>query len=117
MRINKFDEFNSMNEKVNLTEDEKKYFWSKIEYKKKNKAKENKTELYTVLTSDGESEISNDDMIKFLNSLEYSIKKMMKDPDKKFKNINAKSLKNKIPSDWIGVKYSSLSAKSKRDNK
>lgn len=115
--INKFDEFNSINEKINLTEDEKKYFWSKIEYNKKKKAKENKTELYTVLTSDDDSEISNSDMINFLDSLEYSIKKYMKDPDKKFRNVNATSLQSKIPSDWIGIKYSSLSSKSKRDAK
>jgi len=114
--INNFEQFNKINEMINLSEDEKKYLWSKIEYKKKKKAVSTKNDVYTILNSSGDSEISEDEILNLLNSLEYSIKKQMKDPDKKFKNSNATSIKSKIPSSWIGVKYSSLSSKSKRNS-
>ena len=65
------------------------------------------------MTSKGDSEISNTDMLVFLNSLEYGIKKQMKDIDKNFRNPNASSLKSKIPAEWIGIKFSSLSARAK----
>jgi len=105
-----------MNEgKTSLKEDEKKYLWSKIEYKKKKKYTDSENEIFKLLTSDKSSNVSEEDFIKVLNSLEYSIKKQMKDVDKKFRNANATSVKSKIPNSWIGVKYSSLSAKDKKD--
>lgn len=118
MKIKKFIEFDSINESsvINLSEEEKRYFWSKIEYSKKKKAIDSKNELYNILTSNGDSKISKENMISFLNSLEYSIKKQMKDENKVFKNEIASSLKSKIPNDWIGIKYSSLTSKRNRDS-
>lgn len=116
MIVKKYSEFES-NGLIILTEDEKKYLWSKIEHNKKKKAIELKNGLYEILTSVGESELSEDEMISILNSLEYSVKKQLKNPDVKFKNINAESLKSKLPTSWVGVLYSSLPAKSKRDSK
>lgn len=105
-KIKKFDSFinEEKSSKITLTSDDKKYFWSKIEYNKKKKATDSKNELFEILTSKGDTEVSSEQMIKYLNSLEYSIKKQMKDPDKVFRNKSASSIKDKIPSTWIGVK-------------
>lgn len=118
-KIKKFDSFinEEKSSKITLTSDDKKYFWSKIEYNKKKKATDSKNELFEILTSKGDTEVSSEQMIKYLNSLEYSIKKQMKDPDKVFRNKSASSIKDKIPSTWIDVKYSSISAKKKREEK
>ena len=99
---------------MKLTIDEKKYLWSKIEFKKKKTAKENENELYHLLNNDNET-FSEDEFLKILNSLEYSFKKKLKTGI--IKNENFKSLKNKLPDSWIDVKYSVISAKNKRDNK
>ncbi|MCK9477008.1 MAG: hypothetical protein M0R46_13870 [Candidatus Muirbacterium halophilum] len=97
-----------------LNNDEKKYLWNKIEYKKRKIAKETENEIYQMLNSD--INISNEDFIKILNSLEYSFKKRLKNgPD--MKNDNFISIRNKLPKNWIGVRYSSLKSKEKRDNK
>lgn len=113
--------FKSYNESkkglIKLSEEDKKYFWSKIEYSKKKRATEKESDMFKNLTSKGDSEISEDIMIKYLNSLEYSIKKQMMDSDKKFRNSNATSIQSKIPNKWLGVKYSSIKAKRKRDEK
>ena len=86
---------------IKLSEDDKKYLWSKIEYKKKKKATESENDLHDVLTSSGNSTISDEQMVKFLNSLEFSAKKQMKDSEKVFKNKTAQSLKDRIPASWI----------------
>jgi len=119
--VENFANFKKVNEgkktNIKLTNAVKKYFWSKIEFNKKKKAKESENELYTILTSDGDSTIDSDTMTTFLNSLEYSMKKQMKDPAKKFRNGVASDLQALIPSSWVGVKYSSLTTKDKKDAK
>ena len=116
--IKGFRSFNeSKGEDITLTEDEKKYLWSKMEYNKKKKYTNSENDIFKVLTSESDSTITEEEMIKYLNSLSYSIKKQMKDSDKKFININATTIKSKIPSSWIGVKFSSIPAKRRRDEK
>ena len=116
--IKKFNDFNLITESVKLTEDEKKYLWSKIEYKKKKKAIEQEEDniIYKTLKGDKKT-ISSDDFNKILNSLEYTFRKKLSGIDKPLNNDIFKSILDKIPEDWIGVKYSSLSSKFKRDEK
>jgi hypothetical protein len=97
-----------------LSQEERKYLWSKIEYKKKKNAIETENKLFDLLNSN--ERILEDDFIRILNSLEYSFKKRLKEgPD--FKNEIFMSIKDKLPESWVGVKFSNLSAKQKRDEK
>jgi hypothetical protein len=97
-----------------ISKDEKKYLWSKIEYKKKKISIEQKNELYKLLNDD--CKVSKDDFIKILDSLEYSFKKRLKSgPD--LKNDIFITIKNKLSKEWIGVKYSNLKSREKRNNK
>lgn len=100
-----------------LKETEKEYLYSKLEYNKKKKINSRKDIIYIILMSKGDSNVSKDNFIKILNSLEYSIKKQMKNPDKNFRKEVARNVKSKIPNDWVGVKYSSIKAKKTRDNR
>lgn len=97
-----------------LNKEERKYLWSKIEYKKKKTAIEQENKLFNLLNSD--EKINEDDFIFILNSLEYSFKKRLKEgPD--FKSDIFLSIKDKLPKSWLGVKYSSLAAKKKKDER
>lgn len=60
-----------------LSNEEKDYLWSKIEYSKKKKAIESENELYQLFKTN--KKIENEDFIKILNSLEYSFKKKLKE--------------------------------------
>lgn len=99
---------------MKLTNDEKKYLWSKIEYKKKRKAIETENELFQLLHSEG-GDISDDEFTKILNSLEYSFKKKLREGT--MKNDNFLSIQKKLPSTWIGVKFGNIKARQKRLNK
>jgi len=114
--IVKFNEFDSLNENIKLTDEEKKYLWSKIEYKKKKTAIENENELFDLLNG-GKKSFNNDNFNTILNSLEYTFRKKLKGFDNPIKNDTFISIKDKIPEDWIGVKYSSLSAKKRKEDK
>jgi len=92
---------------INLTDDDKKYLWTKLEYLKKKKAVEAKNEIYTLLNGD-KSEFSEEEFIKILNSLEFTFRKKLKDFDKPMNTEGFKSIQSKLPESWIGVKYSSL---------
>ena len=83
---------NKKNINMKLTIDEKKYLWSKIEFKKKKTAKENENELYHLLNNDNET-FSEDEFLKILNSLEYSFKKKLKTGIIKNENFKPKSPK------------------------
>lgn len=105
-------------ESVNLTEKEKEFLWSKMEVKKKANAKEKETDVYKILQGNEKID-SEETFIKVLNSLEYSMKKRVKSgeaPKGKYEEA-FNSLKKKLPSSWSGVKFSSLTAKKKREDK
>ena len=112
--IKKFVEFDTINENVRLTDGEKEYLWSKIEYKKKKIATEQENELFKILKSDRKS-FNEDEFNLILGSLEYTFRKKLKRQDKPIDNQHFMSISDKIPDDWIGVKYSSIGAKVKRD--
>lgn len=118
-RLKKYKEFNESknNEYVSLSKDEKDFLWSKMESRKKSKANQDKNIVYRQLIEN--EKISNEEeFIIILNSLEYSVKKRVKDNNViKGKYSEAfKTLQDKLPDTWLGVKYSSLKAKEKRDN-
>ncbi|MFW6233538.1 MAG: hypothetical protein ACOC3Z_02660 [Nanoarchaeota archaeon] len=111
--IKKFNDFNIINEKVKLTDDEKEYLWSKLEYRKKKNALETENELFYLLKGDKKT-FNEDDFNKILNSLEYIFRKKLKRFDKPIDNEHFMSISDKIPEDWIAVKYSSLKSKEKK---
>ena len=107
-----------LNESINLTDGEKTFLWNKMEVKKKAKAKEQETDVYKYLNT-SLSIPSEEEFIKILNTLEYSMKKRVKEgnaPKGKYEDA-FNSLIKKLPSSWVGVKFSSLKAKDTRDNK
>jgi len=115
--IVKFEEFN-MNESLTLSDKEKEFLWNKMETNKKKRALKTENDLYQFLKNDKKIE-SEEEFVKLLNSLEYSMKKRIKEgssPRGKYEDA-FKSLKEKLPKNWVGVKFSSLSAKEKRDKK
>ena len=113
--ITNFDNF-KMNENIKLTDDEKNYLWSKIEYTKKKKAIEQENNLFDLLKGDKKT-FNSDDLNTILNSLEYTFRKKLKGFDTPIKNDTFISIMNKIPEDWVGIKYSSIDSKNKKDNK
>ncbi len=114
--IKNMDEFLNENAKssTDLTSEEVEYLWSKIEYLKKKNAIKTENVLFKLLNSNKTS-FNDEDFIKVLNSLEYSFKKKLKDGT--IKTELGKSIHSKLPSEWQGLKYSSLKAKNKRDEK
>jgi len=87
-----------------LSPDEKKYLWNKIEYTKKKKATETENDLFTLLNTN--KNVTKDDFLLILNSLEYSFKKKLMESD--LNNEFFKSIKEKLPEEFFGVKYSNL---------
>lgn len=90
---------------MKLTDSEKKYLWSKLEYTKKKKATETQNDVYQFLNSE-KSEFSEDELKKILNSLEYTFKNKLINSD--LDNENFRSIKSKLPADWFGVKFGNL---------
>lgn len=60
---------------VTLTADEKKYLWSKVEYRKKQTATNKQDNVYGLLNSADKTDFSADELKTILNSLEYSFRK------------------------------------------
>lgn len=116
-KILSFDKYNKINEDITLNDDEKNFLWKKIEYKKKKSAIETENALYKLLQNKGDKAISNDDFKMILKSLEYTFRKKLSGIDKPMKSAIFTNLVEKIPSDWVGVKYSSINSKHKRENK
>lgn len=114
--IKKFDEFQNINESIKLTDDEKKYLWTKIEYNKKKQAILSENDLYNLLNSE-KTKFDDKEFDLILKSLEYTFRKKLSGMDSPLKSEIFNDIQKKIPKDWIGVKYSSLSAKKKRDEK
>jgi hypothetical protein len=96
-----------------INKDEKDFLWKKIELRKKKNAIETENDLYQLLNTD--IQVSKDDFIKILNSLEYSFKQKLKNGT--MKSTTFISIQDKLPEEWLGVKFSVLKAKEKRDNK
>jgi hypothetical protein len=120
-RIKKFETYiteSKSEQYVSLSKEEKEFLWNKMEVRKKARAKDKETLVFKQLRSD-ENLTSESQFIDILNSLEYSIKKRVKE-GKTLKGKYEKaftSLQDKLPNSWMGVKYSSLKAKEKRDSK
>jgi len=113
--IKMFNDFNLF-ENIKLNDDEKKYLWSKIEYRKKKNAIEQENDLFNLLNGNKKS-FNNDEFNLILNSLEYTFRKKLKRQDKPIDNEYFMSISDKIPDDWVGIKYSSIDAKNKKDQK
>ncbi|SRR6266403_2424368 len=118
--IKNFEEFHknneNMNESVSINKEEREYLWSKVEYSKKKTAENSKNALFKLLNGN-KATFNEDEINTILNSMEYSFKKRLKDMDKPINKDVFKSIQNKLPTDWVGVKYSSIDAKNKRDDK
>lgn len=99
---------------MKLTDLEKKYLWSKLEYTKKKKAIETQNDIYHFLNGE-RSDFNEDEFKKILTSLEYTFKNKLMYSD--IDNENFKSIKNKLPKDWLGVTFRNIKAKTKRDLK
>lgn len=103
---------------MELSKEEKSFLWLKMEYTKRKKSEKNEDSIYQILHTDRQP--SEEEFVSILNSLEYTNKKILKDqiktPNGKYKEV-VTSLKSKLPESFSGVKYSKLSAKSKRDEK
>jgi hypothetical protein len=60
-----------------------------------------------------DKKVSTEDFIKILNSLEYGFKKRLKEgPD--MSSDSFKSIKEKLPEEWMGVKYSNIEQQKKK---
>jgi hypothetical protein len=114
--ITDYNNFQQLNENVELTDDEKEYLWTKIEYKKKQRAISTENELFNLLNSNKNS-FNNNEFNIILNSLEYTFRKKLKGFDNPIRNDIFLKIKDKIPEDWIGIKYSSIESKKRKDEK
>jgi hypothetical protein len=101
--IKKFEDYNT--ERFSLTKDEREYLFSKLEYSKKKRIIQNENEIFKYLRGDVD-ELSEELFIKILDSLEYSFRKKLKEGE--IKTPLFKSIKEKIPNNWLGVRYSRL---------
>lgn len=119
MGVMNFESFNEgVNKGFSLTDKEKEFLWAKMEVSKKKRATESKNDLYMVL-KDGKDVEDEAQFIKILNSLEYKMKKRVKDDTQKAPKGKYEegfdSLRTKLPSSWAGVKYSVISRHKKKD--
>lgn len=110
--IKRFNE-DLLNIDIVLTEDEKMYLFSKLEYNKKKRIINDKNDIYIILNNKGTSAINEDIFIRILNSLDYNIRLQLMDPSKEFRNPIAQSIKSKLPQSWIGIKYSNIKSKNR----
>lgn len=101
---------------IKLTDEEKKFLWSKVEYRKKKKAEETKNEVYQFLNGK-QVTFSEDEFLKILNSLEYTFRKKLRGFDKPMKKEVFQSIQSKLPDSWMGISYSSLDAKKKKEER
>ena len=90
---------------MKLTDIEKKYLWSKLEYTKKKKATETQNDIYQFL-NDEKSDFNEEEFKKILNSLEYTFKNKLINSD--LDNETFKSIKSKLPKDWFGVTFGNI---------
>jgi len=97
-----------------LSKEELEYLWTKIEYSKKKKAIEIENELFDLLKGDKKT-FTEKEFMKILNSLEYSFKNKLKNDT--INNEFFLSIQEKLPSNWIGVKFSNIKQHKKKIEK
>ena len=100
---------------IELTDSEKNYLWSRLEYTKKKKATETKNDVYGFLNGE-RNEFTEYEFIKILNSLEFTFRKKLRGFDKSIKNDDFISLQGKLPEVWVGVAYSNIGVHSKKQS-
>lgn len=102
--------------KIKLSDDEKNFLWSKLEFSKKKKAVEG-TVLYKLLKGD-QTSFSDDEFSTILKALEFNFRKKLVDGDLKGKSSgHFSSIKGKLSSDHIPVKQSNLKVHKKKEDK
>lgn len=95
---------------MKLTLDEKKYLFSKLEYKKKKVAIEKENEVFQLLKGD-KTNFSNEDVDKIVKSLEFTFRKRLIGDKPDLKNDIFLSIKSKLPKDIIIVKQGRIDTK------
>jgi len=89
---------------MTLSQQEKTLLFKKLEYTKKKKYTESNSEIYQLLNSNEDSDISDDTFIKILNSLEYTFKNKLKTILSPLELSLYGNLQSKIPTEWSGPK-------------
>jgi len=100
-----FEEFSI--DSIEITSEEKRWLFSKLESTKKRRAISNKNDIYLFLTSEKTETITSEFFIKILDSLEYTVKKRLR-AGETLNNTEYTSILSKLPSDWIGIKFSRI---------
>jgi len=95
---------------MKLTQEEKDYLFSKLEYKKKKIAIETENEIYKLLKGD-KINFSNNDISTIIKSLEFSFRKRMIGDKPDLKNDTFLSIKKRLPKDIIIVKQGRINTK------
>lgn len=108
MRFDEHQLLESKGSTLKLSKDDLEQLFKKVEYTKKKKALDTKNELYD-LYHGGQNEFTEKEVEKMLNAFEYTFKKKSQDP-------LLQKMKEFAP-DWMGIKYSSITAKEKRDKR
>jgi hypothetical protein len=93
-----------------LTQDEKKYLFSKLEYKKKKMSINTENELFQLLTGK-KIRFSDDEFKTIISSLEFSFRKRLIGDIPDLNNDIFLSIKNKMPDDLIVVKFGNINRK------
>jgi len=93
-----------------LTQDEKKYLFSKLEYKKKKISINTENELFQLLNGE-KTRFSDDEFKKIISSLEFTFRKRLIGEIPDLNNDIFLSIKNKIPYDLIAVKFGNINRK------
>lgn len=83
---------------------------------KRKKLNKKKNEIFFLLKEKG-NYFNNQQFIKILNCLEFTFRKKLKGMEKAINKEVFHSIKNKIPLDWMGVKYSSIKRKKEKDER
>jgi len=100
---------------MKLTQEEKKYLFSKLEYKKKKIAIEKENDIFQLLTGD-KTIFSIEDINKIIKSLEFTFRKRLIGDKPDLKNDIFLSIKNKLPDDLIVVKQSRIDTKPNKNS-
>lgn len=101
---------------IYLTDEEKDFLFRKLEYKKRKKAEKEQNQVFQLLKGT-QNYFNHDQFLTILNSLEYTFRKKLSGIEKPIKKEVFFNIQNKIPEDWIGIKYSSITMKNKREEK
>jgi hypothetical protein len=95
---------------MKLTNDEKKYLWTKTENRKKKKAIETENTLYKLLNGD-KTNFNTTESELIIKSLEFTFRKRLIGDKPDLKHELFMSIKNKLPDDLIIVKQGNINTK------